>query len=957
MAKGVKKIYCAEGVTYPRMSIPNKKVVIVPEQWVFFKVSEWEADTTEADKKKNLVWMRRNNNRKIIINQLTVGSDGKYGFWIPKLLCGSYTYYIEASMSGKRDSRLSGLYVSGWCEAKIASSKWRKQPNSTSIKNNKKADFISYGENVYLNLGTEGLNGDLLIVEILNRQTAKDDKLIHVYTNVEVIDGQVNLKIENTFSWMSHVNNIQNVEEFYIKVKNQANGRYIKDSRGDELHAIYLNVKNKVASSQVAVAKNQTPAKVGKPDEKRTNIHTCTFDEIGVEDTDYFEVFKQGKTSLKKKESLSRLVNFEIFFDFDKDTIREDAKPVLQNILNFLLFNNHLDMLLSGHADERGSLDYNQALSERRANTTREFFISKGLDPDKIRTRAFGEATPKDNGKTEASYQKNRRTEIQFSYLEYNADALVYETIASSVKKGKKIKVKIKSRSDEGCFRDDKHKKNEVLVSNLGVETVKKTGNEIPLDVYSNTGNHFPKNYFGKLVEYLNPFSTLYNSFSFYINSCAYFSDKNKSTLEVRVYPDIIWIAHFQYNYKESGNYFFHNKKVELKTGIADIIDEFTNSLFFKITKILPSQWIMEYVVLEYIKSQAEDYSYGAHVIYDRTLEKPGKELLLQGTEVNLITQTSYTKYAAASVIYCLVLVGIAIDLLMIYLTRGRNLTGRIARIAKKVKQVQSVIKKMEDAGIEIVPPAIAINGGIYYYKQANGKMAEVFEANLKAKPLVAVNFKKDFDLLEMLHKKNDVKGAKLPDDKKTKEKLKRNSENNSKIADAFEGEGKTSITGSITVIGEIAFEHNVKFNFLTQSYSIIDILGNGIQTAKDERLITEQISFEANIDGKFEKEFKFDPLQTKIEGKMNIKLKGAAGVKLKYGVNEKQGLFITQTVYFSGIEGTYLGSLKAKSRWGLIDVAYETNKGKPMPFTLMEPFEVEMYTVQLFNQPKNKKE
>ncbi|MFP3733136.1 hypothetical protein SB690_20460, partial [Bacillus sp. SIMBA_006] len=81
---------------------------------------------------------------------------------------------------------------------------------------------------VYLNLTTEGLNGNNLTIELWNQQAAKKDKVVHVYTDVQVIDGEVNLKIENTYSWMAHVDNIQNVEEFYIKVKDSSSGKYIK---------------------------------------------------------------------------------------------------------------------------------------------------------------------------------------------------------------------------------------------------------------------------------------------------------------------------------------------------------------------------------------------------------------------------------------------------------------------------------------------------------------------------------------------------------------------------------------------------------------------------------------------------------------------------------------------------------------------------------------------------------
>ena len=57
--------------------------------------------------------------------------------------------------------------------------------------------------------------------------------------------------------------------------------------------------------------------------------------------------------------------------------------------------------------------------------------------------------------------------------------------------------------------------------------------------------------------------------------------------------------------------------------------------------------------------------------------------------------------------------------------------------------------------------------------------------------------------------------------------------------------------------------------------------------------------------------------------------------------------MYITSSLYCSGVEGTYSGSLKAKGSLGLYE--YETNDGKPTPFTLIEPFEVQLYEIQLF--------
>ena len=103
MAKGVKKIKYVEGPVFPKMSVPSQRITIAPDQWVQFKVSEWESGTTAEDKKKPITWMRQDNNRKTIINQIAIPTSNAYNFKIAKKGCGSYHYYIEASLSGKRD--------------------------------------------------------------------------------------------------------------------------------------------------------------------------------------------------------------------------------------------------------------------------------------------------------------------------------------------------------------------------------------------------------------------------------------------------------------------------------------------------------------------------------------------------------------------------------------------------------------------------------------------------------------------------------------------------------------------------------------------------------------------------------------------------------------------------------------------------------------------------------------
>ncbi|AMO20626.2 hypothetical protein [Flavobacterium columnare] len=439
------------------------------------------------------------------------------------------------------------------------------------------------------------------------------------------------------------------------------------------------------------------------------------------------------------------------------------------------------------------------------------------------------------------------------------------------------------------------------------------------------------------------------------MNTCAYFADKTYPTLQMLVYPDLVWIANLQYNFEGKGDYFFHDKKLELEKGIKAVLDEFRNSLVGKIMSYLPSGFAQD-LLFDYIEKQAEDYQYGAHVIHDRDIEKAGDALVLKGTQVNLIRDTKYTKYAAAYAIYVMVLLTIVIEIIIIYLTRGRNLTGKakkIQKVLRKIKALEKIVERKGDVDIEIIPPSIAINAGMYYKQLANRNMALFYEVNVKAAPIIAVEIKKEFDLLDLLDKGIDIAKAKTPNDPQIQEQLKQNAPNNSKIKQYLNNAG-LKVTGEIVVTGEIGFEHNVIVNTLTKEFTIIDQLKNGFVN-KNEVLLKPQIKFDAKFKGEYKKDFDFEILQAEIEAKLDVELYGAIGLKIGYGYQKEKGLFLNQKLYFTGIKGIYKGSFKLTSK-KLGKLERETNDGKPTPFTLLEPFEMELMTIQLFNHNKNNK-
>ncbi|MGE5606923.1 MAG: OmpA family protein [Bacteroidota bacterium] len=101
-----------------------------------------------------------------------------------------------------------------------------------------------------------------------------------------------------------------------------------------------------------------------------------------------------------------------IFYDFDKYNIRPDQAPRLDYNLDLLKEFKENYVVLDGHADERGTREYNIALAERRAETVKKFLVQNGFDPEKITINAYGEDYPVKKGHNESSWWYNRRVDI-----------------------------------------------------------------------------------------------------------------------------------------------------------------------------------------------------------------------------------------------------------------------------------------------------------------------------------------------------------------------------------------------------------------------------------------------------------------------------------------------------------------------------------------------------------------
>jgi peptidoglycan-associated lipoprotein len=104
-----------------------------------------------------------------------------------------------------------------------------------------------------------------------------------------------------------------------------------------------------------------------------------------------------------------------IYFDYDAAEIRGDAKAALDSKLPILRANPSVQIRISGHADERGSDQYNDALGQQRAAAAKRYLTDNGIDGARIAIVSFGEQRPANTGSDESAWSLNRRAEFEIT--------------------------------------------------------------------------------------------------------------------------------------------------------------------------------------------------------------------------------------------------------------------------------------------------------------------------------------------------------------------------------------------------------------------------------------------------------------------------------------------------------------------------------------------------------------
>ena len=101
-----------------------------------------------------------------------------------------------------------------------------------------------------------------------------------------------------------------------------------------------------------------------------------------------------------------------VYFDYDSSVLTSEARAMLENNAQWLLQHPGIQIQIEGHCDERGTIEYNYNLGQRRANSVKEYLLSKGIDPGTIHTISYGEERPVDPGHDGGAWKENRRTQF-----------------------------------------------------------------------------------------------------------------------------------------------------------------------------------------------------------------------------------------------------------------------------------------------------------------------------------------------------------------------------------------------------------------------------------------------------------------------------------------------------------------------------------------------------------------
>ena len=116
--------------------------------------------------------------------------------------------------------------------------------------------------------------------------------------------------------------------------------------------------------------------------------------------------------SSKSTATQAVLANAVVYFEYDKFTLTSKSIQALKGVVDLMNKNNKITISLEGHADERGTREYNLALGQRRSESVASYLIADGIKRNQLSIKSYGEERPLSLGSNDSAWSKNRRVEI-----------------------------------------------------------------------------------------------------------------------------------------------------------------------------------------------------------------------------------------------------------------------------------------------------------------------------------------------------------------------------------------------------------------------------------------------------------------------------------------------------------------------------------------------------------------
>ena len=117
--------------------------------------------------------------------------------------------------------------------------------------------------------------------------------------------------------------------------------------------------------------------------------------------------------SSKSTATKAVLANAVVYFEYDKSNLTAKSIQALRGVSDLMQRNSKITLSIEGHADERGTREYNLALGQRRAESVANYLISNGIKRNRLNVKSYGEERPLALGSNDTAWSKNRRVELK----------------------------------------------------------------------------------------------------------------------------------------------------------------------------------------------------------------------------------------------------------------------------------------------------------------------------------------------------------------------------------------------------------------------------------------------------------------------------------------------------------------------------------------------------------------